>query len=483
MALSIMRQAGELITLTVQEICEACSGSLLAGSGQAPVGAVATDTRDDLAGRLFVALEGENFDGNDFLEQALAGGAMGVVAREDAARRLAAGFEEGGGEAPAVIAVAGTGEALKRIGSLAAGRTDATIVAVTGSTGKTSTKDIIASLVGGQLRTVASRGSFNNEVGVPLTLLDAGEDTEVIIVEMGMQAPGEITELCRIVAPDVAVITNIGPAHLEFAGSMENIAAGKAEIAHGLAPGGRLVVPFGEALLAPHLEGLGAEMVTFGMEPEADVHPEYHEHLEDGTMRAAISCLGETVEATFNFSADHHLLNALAALAVYRLLGLPLARAGEAAGGVSISRLRGESLRLASGAVLINDCYNANPRSMRSSLEYLASIGTGGRTVAVLGDMGELGEASLDYHREVGRAAAELAIDCLVAVGEMAQGYLEGYEGVGGREARHFADRESALAGAPSLVRPGDFVLVKASRFMRLEELSEAITAAGGGEA
>lgn len=483
MAFPVVRQAEIVITTTVKEICDACSGRLLAGFGTAPVNGVATDTRGQLANSLFVALEGENFDGNDFLAEALEGGAMGVVAREDAAAALARGSGDEGPEAPAIIAVADTGEALKRLGSLAARMSQAIVVAVTGSTGKTSTKDIIASLIGGQLRTVASEGSFNNEVGVPLTLLRAGSDTEVIVVEMGMQAPGEIRELCGVVAPDLAVITNIGPAHLEYAGSMEAIASGKAEIARGLAPGGRLVAPFGEELLRPHLEELDIEIVTFGMEPEADIHPEYHEHRRDGTMRSIISCGGDKIDVVFNFSADHHLLNALAALAVYKLLGLPLENAAAAAGSVNLSRLRGERLTLADGTVLFNDCYNANPLSMRSSLAYLASAGTGGRTVAILGDMGELGEEAYDYHREVGRAAAEMAVDYLVAVGELAGGYVEGYNAAAGAESAHFTDRAEAIAAVPRLIRPGDFVLVKASRFMRLEELSEALVEAAGGEA
>ena len=221
-------------------------------------------------------------------------------------------------------------------------------------------------------------------------------------------------------------------------------------------------------------------MVTFGMEPDADIYPVYHERRADGTMRCAISCLGEEIEATFNFSADHQLLNALAALGVYKLLALPLERVGEAAAAVNLSQLRGEQLQLGNGAVLINDCYNANPLSMRSSLVYLADIGADGRTVAVLGDMGELGEGAQEYHREVGAFASELAIDSLIAVGEMARGYVEGFTAAGGADARHYADREAALKQVPAMVQPGDFVLVKASRFMKLEELSEAIAAAAG---
>jgi UDP-N-acetylmuramoyl-tripeptide--D-alanyl-D-alanine ligase len=476
----------DLITVTVQEISQAGSGKLLAGSGAATVSKIVTDTRDSLDGCLFVALKGENFDGNEFLDAALEGGAMGVIAHPAAAESLAARLPDAARDTPVIVAVDDTGEALKRLGALMAGKSSAQVVAITGSTGKTSTKDILASLIGHQKNTVASKGSFNNEVGVPLTLLEAREDTEVTIVEMGMQAPGEISELCRIVAPDIAVITNIGPAHLEFAGSLENIAAGKAEIARGLASGGRLVAPFGESLLAPHLEELDMEIVTFGMDSAADIHLLSHEHLEDGRLRCDISCLGDEVEVTFNFSAHHHLHNAMAALGVYRLLELPLASVPAAAADISLSSLRGEQLALADGVTLINDCYNANPLSMRSSLEYLASVGTGRRTVAVLGDMGELGHAAVEYHRQVGEAASELAIDCLIAVGELAQEYIEGFLEAGNEaEVHNFPDRTAALAQVPSLIGPGDIILVKASRFMQLEQLSDAIVAAhrpAGGE-
>lgn len=480
MPVSTVRQPEEVITVTVKEICRACSGELLAGAAAATVTAIATDTRDDLTGRLFVALAGDNFDGNDFITSALDGGALGVVARADAARDLAGGLTEGAGSEPVIIAVDDTGEALKRIAALAAAKSQATVVAITGSTGKTSTKDILASLIGFQMRTVASRGSFNNEVGVPLTLLEATEATELIVVEMGMQAPGEIGGLCRIVAPDVAVITNVGHAHLEYAGSLEEIATGKAEIARCLAPGGRLVAPYGETLLAPHLEGLEVETVTFGRDPAADVHPERVERLDDGRLHCVIGCLGERLEATFNFSADHHLLNALAALGAYRLLGLPLERAAAAAGGISLPRLRGEQLKLDNGALLINDCYNANPLSMRTSLEYLANSGAGRRTVAILGDMGELGDAAAVYHRAVAAAAAGLAIDCLIAIGVAARDYAEAFTREGGGEVFYFPDRDAALSAVPGLVRAGDAILVKASRFMRLEEVSEAIIAAAG---
>ena len=490
---SIPVQVEELITLTAQEICDACAGELLAGDADSAVVDISTDTRADLAGKLFVALRGENFDGGEFVAEALAGGASGVLAAREAAARAAAMLAangngngsaangNGAGLSPVVIAVDDSGEALKGVASLVARRSGATVVAITGSTGKTSTKDMLSGLLSPKLDFVASRASFNNEVGVPLTLLSAAEGTEVIVVEMGMQSAGDISELCRIAAPDVAVITNVGPAHLEYAGSLENIARGKAEIAQGLPSGGGLVVPFGEALLAPHLEGLDLRRITFGFDELADIHPVFHEHTGGGRLHAVISCCGSEVELWFNFAPHHHLLNAMAAIGAYHLLGLPLEDIPGAVANIHLGSLRGELIELPGEALLLNDCYNANPLSMRSSLEFLASVGTGRRTVAVLGDMGELGAESGKFHREVGRLISELGIDCLIAIGEEAAGYVEGVREAGacGGCCYHFADRSKALAEAPGLIKPGDVVLVKASRFLKLEDLSEALAGEG----
>jgi len=493
-----------LITLTAQEICDACTGELLTGDSATAVIEISTDTRVDLAGKLFIALRGENFNGGEFAWEAITGGAMGVLAeRADADRTAAAvmastgvsmtreGSEAGSGIVtaggsslvPVIIAVEDSGEALKNISSLVAARCGSTVVAITGSTGKTSTKDILSGLLAPRIDFVASRASFNNEVGVPLTLLAADEDTEVIVVEMGMQAPGEIEELCRIVNPDIAVITNIGPAHLQYSGSLENIARGKAEIAKGLPAGGRLVAPYGEKLLEPFLAGLDLQITTFGFDRLADIHPVFHEHVEDGRLHSVISCCGREIELWFNFAPHHHLLNAMAAIGAYYLLGLPLEEIPNAAADIHLAGLRGELVNLGKGVSLLNDCYNANPLSMRSSLDYLASVGTGRRTVAVLGDMGELGAASPEYHREVGRRVAELGIDCLIAVGVDAAGYVAAVreEGTCDNCCYHFSDRAAAIAAVPGLIEPGDVVLVKASRFMKLEELSQALVSALGG--
>lgn len=474
---------GAMITLTVKDICRACGGELLSGSPGTEINAISTDTRGELAGSLFVGLKGERYDGGDFAARALQQGAAGVLAEGVAARSLAAALPPGTGGSAVIIAAADSTGALGRIAALSASRTGARIIAITGSSGKTSTKDILKGLLAGRMEVTASRGSFNNEVGVPLTLLEADEDTEAVIVEMGMQGPGEISRLCEIAAPDIGVITNVGPSHLQFTGSLEKIAAGKAELASCLPPGGGLVTPFGDRLLEPHLEGLELERLTFGFDMDADIHPLSETTGSEG-MHVVIDCAGEELELRFNFTARHHLLNAMAALGVYRLMRQPLAAAPPAAAAVTLSARRGERLQAPGGILIIDDCYNANPLSMESSLEHLVTTASGARSVAVLGDMGELGEQEEELHRDVGRKAAESGVDMIVAVGRLAAAYIEGAAEVDSdRRDIHFSDRAGAVAGAGAALRPGDVVLVKGSRFMGLEELVAALMAAGPGHA
>ncbi len=483
MAVPAARQTEEVITLTAQEICQACAGRLLAGGGGTPVPSVSTDTRAPLSGCLFVALKGDRFDGNEFAGEALKGGAIGVVAQGEAALQLAAEAALTGGNGapePVIVAVPDTGKALGQIASLVAGRSRARVVGITGSTGKTSTKDILSCLLEPQLSIVASQASYNNEVGVPLTLLQIRSDTQVAVVEMGMQAREEIAHLCAIASPSIAVITNIGPAHLEYAGSLKNIARGKAEIARQLPAGAGLVLPYGERLLEPFLEDVDARRLTFGFDTRADIHPSGPVRPAGGRLCLSLSCLDEELDICFNFNSRYQLLNAMAAIGVYTLLELPLAGVAEAAGNIRLPDMRGEIVPLPGEGILINDCYNANPMSMRAALEHLASASEGRRSVAVLGDMAELGRESQRLHRQVGAAAAKLGIDLLVAVGGMASGFIDGARAAGSRGGIvYFSDRETAVSGLPDLIRPGDAVLVKGSRFMGLEQVSELL--AGGG--
>jgi UDP-N-acetylmuramoyl-tripeptide--D-alanyl-D-alanine ligase len=429
---------------------------------------VTIDSREAGPGDLFVGLPGERADGGAFAAQALAAGAWGVlVAPEhaDAARCAAPG---------ALLASPDPLSALGRLGTawrreLGSGMaTPCRVIGVTGSTGKTSTKDILSALLAQRLRTVASPANLNTDIGVPLAILSAPAGTEALVLELAMLAPGHIAELAAIAEPDVGLILNVGPVHLELLGTVEAVAEAKAELLQALPPRGTAVVPAGEPLLEPHRRD-DLHWVTFG--PGGDIQLAQ----ADGE-RVVVDAAGERLELEVSFPQAHNRLNLLAAVAVARVLGVrPEGRVD-----VVFSRLRGERLLLEDGVVVIDDCYNANPMSMRAALDDLASAGGGrdaeggGRRVAVLGDMLELGPESARYHAEVGAYAAERGVDLLVTVGEESAAMA----GAFGGEAVSVADADEAAALVPELLAPGDVVLVKGSRGIGLEVVAEALAAA-----
>jgi len=415
-----------VIPLTLDEIAELCPGRLDRAPWADEVTGVQIDSRRIEEGDLFVEVGG----GGDFARHAFARGAAATLAPDDAFAALAA------------------------LGREIRGRSSARVVAITGSTGKTSTKDILAAMCWPHAKTVAAEGGHNNEIGLPLTLTRIEPDTELVICEMGMRGLGQIAELCAVARPDVAVITSIGPVHLELLGTVENVAQAKAEVVAALPAGGTAVVP-DEPLLAPYLERADITIERFG---ERNVTS--FERIAGGS-RVRFDLAGEELELEFPFTARHQAQNAAAALLAVRALGLPLPQGRVA---VELSRWRGEESQLPGGGLLINDAYNANPTSMRAALEHLA--GLEGRKVAILGEMAELGPTSPEYHEEIGALIDDLAIDVVLAVGELARAY--GGEWV--------ADAARAAERAPELVEPGDIVLIKGSRAIGLEVVAEALT-------
>ena len=298
--------------------------------------------------------------------------------------------------------------ALAALGRAVRDRSEATVVGITGSTGKTSTKDILAAICSPRRRTVAAEASYNNELGVPLTLCRLEPDTEVCIVELAMRGAGEIAALAEIARPSIAVITNVGPAHLERVGSLEAVAEAKGELVAALPPGGVAIVPDDFTVTRDDIE-----VVRRG-QPDAMA--------ENGTTRVRF----DGRDVTFCFRGRHHAENALSALHAARALGIEVTGPVE----VTFSRWRGEEIGLPGGGLLVNDCWNANPMSMRAALEDLVDRAAGRRTVAVLGEMAELGADSAAYHREIGALVGDLGIVVLVAVGERGRQYVEGADGV-----------------------------------------------------
>jgi UDP-N-acetylmuramoyl-tripeptide--D-alanyl-D-alanine ligase len=340
-------------------------------------------------------------------------------------------------------------EAMAALGTLVRDRSDARVVGITGSTGKTSTKDLLAALCAPAARTVAAEASYNNEIGVPLTLCRLEPDTEVCILELAMRGFGQIADLCRIARPHIGVVTNVGPVHLELVGSLEGVMVAKGELVAALPPGGTAIVP-----------------KKFPVErDDIDVVRLRDPAIERDGDRTVVD------RVSFNFTARHQAANAAAALAALDALGLPRPERIE----VEWSRWRGEELPLLGGGLLINDAYNANPTSMRAALAHLAETAGGRRRVAILGDMAELGPGAPAFHEEIGREVARHGVDALLAVGELARGYVESAAGV--PVTRWAQDADAAAREAAELVQPGDCVLVKASRAVGLEVVAEALAA------
>ncbi len=432
-------------------VAEAAGGHLLAGDPAAPgpVRAV-IDSRIAGEGDLFVGLPGERTDGGRFARGALERGAWGALVAADAA----AGLVAPEASSPAVIAATDPAAALARLAREWRRALGCRAVGVTGSTGKTSTKDILAALLRPALPTHANRENLNTEIGLPLSILEAEPGTEALVLEMAMRGAGQIAELAAIAEPDVGVVVNVGPVHLELLGTVERVAAAKAELIRDLPAGAACVVPAGEALLAEHLRD-DLDTIAFG--PGGDVTLAAF----DG-RRAEIDCRGARVFLELTYAQPHNLLNTLAAVAAASALGIT----PEGLVEPRFSRLRGEVVELAGDVTIVNDCYNANPMSMRAALEDLAAAPVP-RRLAVLGAMAELGADEERYHREVGARAAELQIDALITVGEPALAYRDGFGG----EIHAAATPEEAGALLEEIARPGDRVLIKGSRSAGLERV------------
>jgi UDP-N-acetylmuramoyl-tripeptide--D-alanyl-D-alanine ligase len=407
-----------VIPIAIAEL-EALGLGELSGSGE--VTGLTIDSRRVRPGDLFVAIRG----GRDFVGEARRRGAATLVPTNEF-------------------------EAMAVLGQILRGRSRARFVGVTGSTGKTSTKDILAALCAPVVRTVWNEGSYNAELGVPLTLGRLEPETELCIVEMGMRGFGQIEALCDIVRPHVGVISAVGPVHLELVGSVDGVARSKAELVAALPPDGVAVVPV-SAELEPHLR----DDIEVLRVPPVDV-----ELREDG---AYVAFGGRRIR--FPLTSRHQAQNALTAMTAYEAMDLPLDRLEEGAAQVQLSQWRGEELPLVGGGFVVNDAYNANPTSMEAALRHLAERGAGRRRIAILGGMAELGEHAEKHHREIAELAAELGVE-LLAVGELARAY--------GADAWQ-PDAAAALQAARALVGPGDAVLVKASRAVALEGIAPTL--------
>ena len=465
--------------MSLQEVADAVGGRLVGVAPDTVVSAPASiDSRAVNPGGLFVALPGERVDGHDYAAAAVAAGATAVLAQREV-------------DAPAVL-VDDTTLALGRLAAAVRERlTGCTVLALTGSQGKTGTKDLIAHLLEPAGAVVATTGSLNNEFGVPLTVLRADDDTTFLICEMGTRGHGQIRYLTDIARPRLGLVLNVGVAHLGEFGTQDDIAQAKGELIEALPADGAAVLNADDPLVAAMAARTSAPVTTFGTADDADVRIRGLRIDDEGRPTFELVTADASAPVALQLLGAHQASNAAGAAAVALALGRPLAEvAARLSTAEPASRWRMERHERADGVLVINDAYNANPDSMRSALETLAVVGRGrgARTVAVLGEMLELGATSADEHEALGRVVAELGIGQLVVVGDGARHLHAGAVAAGmPAEPVQVDDGAAATAYLAGALRPGDVVLVKASRATGLERVassllkSEGDTAAGNG--
>ena len=451
--------------MTLREVVAFADGRLLRGEVARSVPAISTDTRTLRAGELFLALRGENFDGHDHVGAAASGGAVGaVVDRSFVAGDLPPDF--------ALVEVGDTLVAYQRIAACYRRSLPLKVIGITGSNGKTSTKDFAAAVLSRRFRVLKTEGNLNNHIGVPRILLRADRSHEVAVLEMGMNHPGEIEPLARMASPDVAIITNIGRAHLEFMGSREAIAQEKGMLAEAVGPDGTVILNGADEFTPSIARRTPARVMTVDAE-NATLRAERIVQDLDGS-RFLIVAGTEASEASLPVTGRHMIGNALLAVAAGLALGVPLSECAAALGEANLTKGRLEK-KLLHGRWVLDDSYNANPDSMSAALETLAALPAGGRRIAVLGKMGELGEAAEDGYRAVGKLAASKGIDCVVAVGGEARAIGLAARRAGGTQTIFAVDTDQAARWLADFSREGDLILVKGSRSAGMERVLAAL--------
>ena len=450
----------EPLPLTAAHIVSATGGRLLQGAPETPIAGISIDSRAIPAGSFFVAIRGERFDGHRFVGDAFARGAAGAMVDDASAVGAVAK------DVP-VIQVGDTTRGLQDVARDVRRRAGAKVVAITGSAGKTTTKEIAAEFLAAKYRVFRNQGNLNNHIGLPLSLLELRARPEVAVVELGMNHPGEIRTLVGIAEPEIRVWTNVGDAHMGFFASLDAIADAKAEILEAARPGDVLVANAGDARIMSRAGGFRGRVVTFGVGMPADVQAAGIRHGGLEGMAAEIRTPAGSASLVTPLLGTGNLANILAAAAVALELGVQLNEVVARSRSLKPAHHRGELLRLPGGLTLIDDSYNSSPAALKRTLETVAAASGSARKVAVLGEMLELGEHAARLHEECGRAAAAAGLDLLIAVGGSPSAALARAAAAAGMPSSavvHMATSQEAADAATKRVRPGDLVLVKGSR-------------------
>jgi UDP-N-acetylmuramoyl-tripeptide--D-alanyl-D-alanine ligase len=461
------------VILTIEEVLKATGGKLLQGKERAFFQGISTDSRTVAEGELFIALKGSRFDGHHYALEALKKKAGGVLIEEDRVGDI----RWNGHRSKAVIAVKDTLFALGDIAQNWRRKYPTPVVALTGSNGKTTTKEMIANCLETTFPVLKTKGNLNNLIGLPLTLLTLSEKERVVVLEMGMNVPGEVRRLTEIAEPNVGLITNIQKVHLEGMGSLERLKEEKGELFRKMRRDGTIIVNQDDPRVVDLASAYPSQKITFGIEHPAEVMAkEIRLRGEEGTSFTLI-LEGEAIEIHLRLLGRHFVANALSAVAVACLFGVEIKQAKEALEGFRPFAMRMEIVPLKRGMTLINDAYNANPNSMELALETLVEVKGKGRAIAVLGDMLELGEFATEAHQQLGQKVSELSIDFLLTLGEEAAVVVES-------AVRHkfplertkvVESHSEAASILREMVRNGDWILVKGSRGMAMEKIVEAL--------
>jgi UDP-N-acetylmuramoyl-tripeptide--D-alanyl-D-alanine ligase len=461
------------LTLTAGDVAAATSGRIVAGSSTSPIGRIATDSRTLGAGDFFVAIRGDRFDGHQFVAAALSSGATGALVDDATVVRSI-------GRSAVVVQADDTTRALQALARHVRRASGTRVVAITGSAGKTTTKEVCAELLATRYSVFRNKGNLNNHIGLPLSLLELRARPEVAVVELGMNHPGEISTLVAIAEPEVRVWTNVGDAHIGFFATADAIADAKAEILEGATADTVLVANADDPRLMLRARAFRGKLLSFGIEDSADVQAGAVEMRGLDGIRARVRTpAGEFVLDT-PLTGFGNLSNILAATAVAVHFEVPLQSIADRAAQLKPAHHRGELLRLPGGITLIDDSYNSSPAALKRSLEILAAANGSARKIAVLGEMLELGTHADRLHRECGRAAYSADLDLLVAVGGAAAQALADEAKAAGLPSSQVvvvADKNAAMEEVLRRVRPGDLVLVKGSRGIGLDLVVDRLKA------
>ena len=462
--------------MTLTNIARACNGRLIdpaedsrKETEHAEAAGVVVDSRKAGENFIFVATKGERVDGHRFIPDVFAKGALGVVCEKEPESL----------PGPCIV-VEDSFEALKQIGEFYRQQLPVKVVGITGSVGKTSTKEFVAAVLSMKYKVHKTLGNYNNEVGVPLTVLSMPEDTEVAVLEMGINHFGEMHNLSRIARPDICIMTNIGQCHLEFLGSREGILKAKSEMFDFMKEDGSVCINGDDDMLASIKEVKGKKPVTFGLSEQCRVYATDIKGKGLFGSEAMIHGNGESFAVQIPLPGEHMVYNALAAAAAGQLLGMTPEEIRDGIAAVESVSGRSHIVKLPD-KVLIDDCYNANPVSMEAAIDLL--LQADGRRVAVMGDMFELGEQEKEMHARVGKYAAEKGVECIICAGKLARCIYEGAREAAGErkdgpaaEIFYFEDRESLLEGINQILKPGDTILIKASHGMGFEKVVEQLS-------